>query len=311
MSTLNDLLQTHPLLINDGAMATELEKAGVDTNNALWSAMALISDPQAVVTVHRKYFEAGANIATTDSYQANPQAFTKLGMTEQVAENLIRQTVVLAKQARSEYLMTHPERANELLIAGSIGPYGAYLADGSEYTGDYALSGAAYCAFHRRRMQLLTEAGVDFFALETMPNFQELQALVGLLNAEFTEMTAWASLSVGDYHDRLCDGTPLETVCQLLNASDQIVAIGINCTAMTNVAATLATLRPLTTKPLVVYPNNGDRYDPSDKSWHANPDAPSFADLAPRWHQAGATIIGGCCRTTPEDIRTIATSCRA
>ncbi|WP_461214572.1 homocysteine S-methyltransferase [Lacticaseibacillus sp. GG6-2] len=310
MPTFNDLLQNHRVLINDGAMATELEKAGVDTNNALWSAMALLSDPQAVVAVHRSYFEAGANIATTNSYQANPQAFAKLGLADTESDHLIQQTVVLAQQARSEYLSTHPERAGELLIAGSIGPYGAYLADGSEYTGDYALTGVQYCDFHRRRLQLLAAAGVDFFALETMPNIQELQALVGLLHHEFPAMTAWASLSGGEYHDRLCDGTPLATVCKLLNASDQIGAIGINCTAMTNISATLATLRPLTAKPLVVYPNNGDRYDPTDKSWQPNPDAPSFAALAPQWQQAGASIIGGCCRTTPEDIRAIAESCR-
>ncbi len=310
MPTLNDLLNHQHFLINDGAMATELEKAGVDTNNALWSAMALITDPQAVVAVHRSYFEAGANIATTNSYQANPQAFAALGMTAAASDRLIQQTVALAQQARRDYLVTHPQRAGDLLIAGSIGPYGAYLADGSEYTGDYALTGRQYHDFHRRRLQLLAATGADFFALETMPNIQELQALLGLLHAEFPTMTAWASLSVGDYHDRLCDGTPLTTVCRLLNASDQIRAIGINCTAMTNVTATLATLRPLTDKPIVVYPNNGDRYDPSDKSWHSNPDAPSFATLAPQWQQAGASIIGGCCRTTPADIQAIAQSCR-
>ncbi|MFD1485424.1 homocysteine S-methyltransferase [Lacticaseibacillus baoqingensis] len=310
MSKLNALLQRQTVVINDGAMATELEKAGVPTNNALWSAMALLTDPQAIRAVHRSYFEAGANIATTNSYQANPQAFVKLGLSENAADHLIQQTVTLAKEARSAYLAAHPQRADELLIAGSIGPYGAYLADGSEYTGAYTLTQAQYQAFHRRRMQLLAASGSDFFAFETMPNLQELTALVHLLENEFPTMTAWASLSVGDAHDQLCDGTALEAVCQLLNESPQIEAIGINCTAMTNVAQTLAVLRPLTHKPLVVYPNNGDHYDPSDKTWHVTPNAPSFAALAPQWQQAGAKIIGGCCRTTPADIRAIVKSCQ-
>lgn len=294
---LTQLLAHHPYLVNDGAMATELEKHGVDTNSALWSAEALINAPEQVTAVHQSYFDAGAMIATTDSYQANPQAFAKLGYADAASAQLIQASVYLAQKAR-----TDPNQ----LIAGSIGPYGAYLADGSEYTGAYALSESAYQDFHRQRMQLLQAAGVDFFAMETMPNFAEIKALVHLLATEFTTMTAWVSLSVGENHDRLCDGTDFATVCAFLNAQPQVVAIGINCTAMTNVLPTLQHLAPLTAKPLVVYPNNGDTYDPSDKSWHQNPHALSFKDAVPTWQQAGARIIGGCCRTTPADIRQIA-----
>ncbi len=316
MNPLGRLLDEGQYLVSDGAMATELEKRGVDTNSALWSAEALIKNPEAVIAVHRSYFEAGAAIATTDSYQATPQAFIEAGFTAQQAGQFITQSVQLAQAGRDEYLANLP-RAERLakgsarLIAGSVGPYGAYLADGSEYRGDYALTDAQYRDFHRERMQLLADAGVDLFAFETMPNAAEVRALCGLLTDEFPGMTAWLALSVGTSHTALCDGTPLAEVLALANDCAQITAVGINCTAEENVTATLHTLAPLTAKPIIVYPNNGDIYNPVDKSWQTNPNARSFAALAPEWQAAGASIIGGCCRSTPADIAGMAAALAA
>ncbi|WP_054679128.1 homocysteine S-methyltransferase [Lacticaseibacillus sharpeae] len=307
---LGNLLDQQQYLVNDGAMGTELEKHGVDTNNALWSAMALLKNPEAVIAVHRSYFEAGANIATTDSYQANPQAFAKLGLTEQQSDDLIRQTVQLASAARDEYLanLTTVQRfsqARNLLIAGSVGPYGTFLADGSEYTGAYDLTADAYQDFHWRRMALLERAGADLFALETMPNFAEIKALCALLKDEFPEMTAWVSLSIGTNQDKLADGTPLADVVEFLNDQRQVVALGINCTSMNNVTSALRVISAHTAKPIIVYPNNGDIYDPTDKSWQVNPEAATFSDLVPEWVANGARIVGGCCRTTPADVAEI------
>jgi homocysteine S-methyltransferase len=307
---LGTLLAQQPFVINDGAMGTELEKRGVDTNNALWSAMALIKNPEAVIGVHRSYFAAGANIATTNSYQANPAAFAKMGMTEAQSDDLIRQTVNLADAARDEYLSElapaqRQAQAGKLLIAGSVGPYGTYLADGSEYTGAYTLTDEQYRDFHWRRMALLQQAGIDLFALETMPNFAEIKVLAGLLQDEFPEMTAWVSLSVGEHQRHLCDGTPLTEVVAFLNDIAQVVAVGINCTAITNVTPVVKHIASLTAKPIIVYPNNGDIYDPIDKSWQLNPSGATFTDLVPEWVEAGAKIVGGCCRTTPDDIQAI------
>ncbi len=296
-------------LVVDGAMATELEKKGVDTNNDLWSATALISDPTAVKEVHQSYFEAGANIAITDSYQANLGAFEEAGYSPTISRQLITKSVEVASQARTEFQNSFPKEQRVLLIAGSVGPYGAYLADGSEYTGAYHLTKQEFKDFHRSRMKLLAQGGVDIFAFETQPNFAETQALGELLYDEFPEMGAWLSFSV-DGHDKLCDGTPLAKAANYFADDDQIFALGVNCTALTNILGLVKLLKANSPKPVLVYPNNGDTYDPVTKKWRKNFHAPSFADLAPQWKQAGATLIGGCCRTTPADIQQIAKNCR-
>ncbi|GAW99771.1 homocysteine S-methyltransferase [Secundilactobacillus mixtipabuli] len=291
-------------LVVDGAMATELEKLGVKTDTELWSAMALIHDPQAVVAVHKRYFEVGANVAITDSYQANVPAFEAAGLTPAEGRRLITESVKLAQQARDTYLAATKTK-RPLWIAGSVGPYGAYLADGSEYTGNYQLSRQQYQNFHRERMQLLAAAGVDLFAFETQPNFEEAKALVALLENEFSTLPAWVSFSV-DQQGRLCDGTSLSKAVAYFEDHPQVVAIGVNCTAMTNIEKRVKTVATVTTKPIVVYPNNGDTYDPASKTWQVNPAAPTFSELVPKWLAAGASLIGGCCRTTPEDIQQVA-----
>lgn len=294
-----------PLVI-DGAMATELEKKGVETNNVLWSAMALIHNPDAVVAVHKSYFEAGANVAITDSYQANLPAFEVAGLSVTEGRRLISESVRLAQRARDEY-REESQSKRPLLIAGSVGPYGAYLADGSEYTGNYQLTKQQYQDFHRERMQILATAGADLFAFETQPNFEETQALVDLLENEFPEMSAWVSFSVNQ-KGQLCDGTSLSQAVAYFESHPQVAAIGINCTAMTNIEKLVKQVAGATSKPIIVYPNNGDIYDPVTKTWQTVPDAPAFRDLVPKWQVAGASLIGGCCRTTPADISQIATA---
>lgn len=305
-----------PLII-DGAMATELEKRGVDTANELWSAMALIRDPEAVRNVHESYFEAGANIAITNTYQANIPAFERLGFTHAEAKRLIATAVNLALEARKRYqqqyrsidgaVTTENSTTSDrpLLVAGSVGPYGAFLADGSEYTGAYHLSDADYRDFHRERMRILADSGVDVFACETMPNIGEAQALFGLLAEEFADTEAWVSFSLKDSH-HLCDGTPLEEAVAAADACSQIGAVGINCVPIHIVAEAISVVRSATDKPIIVYPNNGDIYHPETKTWTPNPNGLTLAGLASQWVAAGAALIGGCCRTSPADIRDLA-----
>lgn len=297
-------------LVVDGAMATELEKHGVDTDNDLWSATALIENPAAIKAVHKSYFQAGADIATTNTYQANVPEFMKMGMSKKASKELITKAVQLAAEAREDYYssLNREERAQRVehpLIAGSVGPYGAYLADGSEYRGDYELSQREFMDFHRLRMELLDQAGVDLFAFETMPNFAETKALVSLLKLEFPQQHAWLSFSIKD-PENLCDGTPLQDAVKYFNVFDQISAIGVNCTTLENIEAAVKNIRAVTDKPIIVYPNNGDIYDPKTKTWTPNPQADTFSDLTPKWLKAGANLIGGCCRTTPTDIQEIA-----
>ncbi|WP_338231211.1 homocysteine S-methyltransferase [Companilactobacillus muriivasis] len=296
-------------LVVDGAMATELEKHGVNTDSDLWSAKALIENPEAITAVHESYFQNGADVATTNTYQANVSKFMELGFSESESENLVIKAVELAKKARSNYFDSLPKdvrqkRAPHPLVAGSVGPYGAYLADGSEYTGDYNLSKSEFQEFHYSRMELLDRAGVDLFAFETQPNFDEANALVDLLMDKFPEQHAWLTFSVKD-DSTLCDGTSLSEAVKYFNGADQISAIGVNCTTLENIHEIIRNVNQVTDKPIIVYPNNGDIYDPVTKTWQANPQADTFSDLVPEWLEAGAKLIGGCCRTTPNDIKEI------
>lgn len=307
---ISENLQNRSGLVIDGAMATELEKYGVDTDNDLWSATALIENPEAITAVHKSYFQAGADVAITNTYQANVDKFIKMGLSKKASKNLIVKAVDLAVKARDDYYGSlnkeqRDQRAKYPLIAGSVGPYGAYLADGSEYRGDYDLSEKEYMDFHRSRMELLNQAGVDLFAFETMPNFSETKALVDLLKLEFPDQHAWLSFSIKD-EKTLCDGTPLQSAVKYFNVFDQISAVGVNCTTLENIEGAVKTIRAVTDKPIVVYPNNGDIYDPKTKTWTPNPQSDTFSNLVPEWLAAGAQLIGGCCRTTPKDIKEIA-----
>jgi len=294
-------------LVLDGAMATELEARGCDLTDALWSAKVLFENPELIRQVHYDYFKAGAQVAITASYQATPQGFAKRGLDEAASLALIARSVALAAQARADYLAEAPQAA-PLLVAGSVGPYGAFLADGSEYRGDYALPQAEMMAFHRPRVRALVAAGADMLACETLPSFAEVKALVALLE-EFPATPAWFSFTLRDSH-HLSDGTPLADLLAFLEDKPQVVALGINCIALDKVTAALKVFSALSAKPLVVYPNSGEQYDAASKSWHSDAATCTLADNLAEWQAAGAKLIGGCCRTTPADIKAIAQRCR-
>jgi homocysteine S-methyltransferase len=294
-------------LILDGALATELEARGCNLADTLWSAKVLMENPELIYQVHYDYFAAGANVAITASYQATPLGFAARGLDSGQASALIRQSVALAQRARDDYRAASGSQA-PLLVAGSVGPYGAYLANGAEYRGDYALPAAEMKDFHRPRVAALLEAGVDLLACETLPSFGEIQALISLL-AEFPHSSAWFSFTLRDAQ-HLSDGTPLSKVAEVINAAPQVVAVGLNCVALESVTPALQTLQALTDKPLLVYPNSGEQYDAVSKSWHSAPSGCTLHDKFPEWQQAGARLIGGCCRTTPQDIAAIAACCQ-
>lgn len=300
-------LTESPLLILDGALATELEARGCQLADALWSAKVLMEDPELIYQVHYDYFVAGARCAITASYQATPQGFATRGLSEEASLALIARSVELAQRARHDYLAVRPD-AKTLLVAGSVGPYGAFLADGSEYRGDYALPEAEMMAFHRPRVQALLAAGADLLACETLPSFAEAQALVKLL-AEFPDARAWFSFTLRNA-GHISDGTPLAEVVSWLNQQPQVVALGINCVALESVTPALQQLQTLTDKPLVVYPNSGEQYDAGSKTWHSAPSGCTLHDKLAEWQQAGARLIGGCCRTSPGDIAAIARTCQ-
>ncbi len=304
---LTSILTDHPFVLLDGAMATELEARGCDLADSLWSAKVLMENPQLIYDVHLDYFRAGAQVAITASYQATPDGFAARGLNEVQARSLIAKSVELAKQARDSYRVENPA-AKGLLIAGSVGPYGAYLADGSEYRGDYQRSAQVFQDFHRPRVEALLEAGVDLLACETLPSFAEIRALAQLLD-EYPVAQAWFSFTLRDAQ-HLSDGTPLRDVLALLADYPQILAVGINCIALENTVEALAYLHNLTPLPLVVYPNSGEHYDAVSKTWHHHGEAcATLEGYLPQWLAAGAKLIGGCCRTTPKDIAALKAHC--
>jgi homocysteine S-methyltransferase len=271
----------------------------------LWSAKYLIEQPGLIRAVHADYFKAGADVATTATYQATFEAFRRRGMDREAAAQLMRDAVRLATEAREEFwsVPANREGRQRPLVAASIGPYGAMLADGSEYRGHYARSDGQLRDFHRLRFEVLAESGADLLAFETIPCLREALVLARLLE-EFPSMSAWISFSCQD-GGRNSEGEDIGACAAALQPCSQIAAVGINCTRPEFVESLLRRMREHTGKPLLTYPNSGETYDATAKVWRGNPHLRTFADQARSWYDAGARIMGGCCRTTPQDIRTI------
>ncbi|WP_454811233.1 homocysteine S-methyltransferase [Paenarthrobacter nitroguajacolicus] len=304
-TTLSTLLNAGKDLVLDGALATELEAHGCDLEDALWSAKVLLEQPHLIKQVHRDYFDAGASVAITASYQATPQGFARRGLSVDESLELVALSVRLADEARQEALAEGSARG-PLLVAGSVGPYGAYLADGSEYRGDYTLSAAEFRDFHRPRIAALVEAGADFLACETLPSFAEAEALLALV-AEF-DVESWFTFTLRD-SGHISDGTPIADVAALLGAEPRVAAVGVNCVPLELVTEALGTLQLTLNKPLVAYPNSGESYDAVTKTWGPSEGVQGNETLAGNaavWQDRGARLIGGCCRTTPRDIEGLA-----
>ena len=302
---INNFLAQRPYMVVDGAMGTELEQRGMDIKDPLWSTKCLIEQSQLIQQIHLDYFCAGADIATTATYQATFDAFAHHGIEQQAAAQYMRQAVVLAIAARNEFWAIAANRTGRIqpLIAASIGPYGAALADGSEYRGHYALNDIALANFHRSRLEVLAHAGADLLACETIPCLREAQVLAKLLQ-NFPDVCAWISFSCKDgiYN---CEGEEIGKCIAQLQAYPQIVAVGVNCTQPQYITSLLRQMRANTDKPLLVYPNSGEYYTASQQ-WHGNSEKSHLDEQADIWLAEGARLIGGCCRTGPAEIRRLA-----
>ncbi len=298
-------LAQQKFFVLDGALATELERRGANLKDALWSAKLLIEQPDLIRSVHLDYFIAGADVATTASYQATFEGFAKRGISATDAVALMRRSIELAIEARNQFWENPVNRIGRIkpLVAASVGPYGAMLADGSEYRGHYGLSRQALMDFHRPRMKVLAAAGADLLACETIPCLDEAMAIAELLS-ELKTTPAWISFSCqNDEHNS--QGERLADCVAALDGVPQVVALGINCTAPEFITSLVEKARQHTHKPILVYPNSGEHYDAVGKAWHGSSHDQQFAQQALRWKQGGATLIGGCCRTGPDDIRAV------
>ncbi len=303
------MLDRQGVVILDGGLATELERLGADLTGPLWSAKVLAEAPHLIERIHYDYFMAGADVATTATYQATFEGLARRGIGKKAAADLMRSSVALARDARDRFVNDMADGRRPPLIAASIGCYGAWLADGSEYRGDYGLTADELMAFHRPRMEVLVESDPDILACETIPCQVEVEALVRLLE-DFPGSHTWISFSCRD-DGHVHHGEPLAECVAVAAQSDRVVAVGVNCTAPSFVPGLLATAKTVTDLPLLSYPNSGDTWDAKKKIWIGDLDDVDFSDLALEWYDAGARLIGGCCRTTPATIRGMAESLHA
>ncbi|XP_071779573.2 betaine-homocysteine S-methyltransferase isoform X1 [Centroberyx gerrardi] len=292
-------------LILDGGLATELEEQGIKLQgDPLWSARVLHTNPQAIRDAHYRFLLSGADVITTATYQASIEGFINhLDMTSELASELLMSGVHLAKETVKRFVSDeHPIGQKDPVVAGSVGPYGAFLHNGSEYTGAYAeqMSVEELKAWHRPQISCLAAAGADLIAFETIPSIKEAEALLELLR-EFPNSKAWLSFSCKDVKC-ISDGSPFTEAVQLANRSKQLVAVGVNCCAPALVKPLLDSAKLVLSPDLrwVVYPNSGEGWDVST-GWQTSGKT-SIAGLSVEWMKQGAAMIGGCCRIGPAHI---------
>ncbi len=299
MKKTNKLNIPYPLLI-DGGLSNVLEKQGCDLNHTLWSAKLLETNPEAIIKAHIEYLKAGAQCITTSSYQASVPGFMSFGHDQVRSETLILKSILLAEEAVNRF-MESEKRELKPLIAASIGPYGAYLADGSEYHGNYGISDDAIREFHMDRINLLDRSSADFFAFETIPSFQEAKVLGEILDQ--TNKFAWMSFSCKD-KQYMNDGTKLEECVSYFADHPKIFALGVNCTAPKYISQLIRIIKAKSgTKKIIVYPNSGEAYNAESKTWLGLSDPDLFVEMAKEWIKLGADIIGGCCRIGTDHIK--------
>ena len=288
----------YPLLI-DGGLSNQLEKQGHDLNHKLWSAKLLESEPEAIIKAHLAYLEAGAQCITTASYQASIPGFMSIGYDMATAESLIKKSVHLAEKAIKRFHL----KGSKPIIAASVGPYGAYLADGSEYHGNYGISEETLREFHEHRIRLLDHSNADILACETIPSLKETIVLANILK-DVNKQT-WVSFSCKDeFH--INDGTPIEDCVDILSDHSNIFAIGVNCTSPKYISGLVKAIKPkIKDKRIIVYPNSGDVYNAETKVWSELSSSEQLLNQAKEWINLGVDIIGGCCRIGPKDIKSL------
>jgi len=284
-------------IVLDGGLGTLLEQRGSDLSSALWSARMLVEQPGLIRSAHREFFAAGASVGISSSYQVSYEGLRSIGLDTADTNRLLNLSVALVADARSDVAADGDER--ELWIAASVGPYGAMLADGSEYRGDYGRTVDELRAWHRPRLEQLATAGADVLAIETIPCLAETEAVLAEIDG--TGFPAW--LSVTAAMGRLRSGESLADAFAMAADVPEIIAVGINCSDPLDVASAIEAARSVTDKPIVVYPNSGEQWDAKNRRWMGNAGFP--ASLVREWVTSGAALVGGCCRVGPAEITAV------
>lgn len=297
MNPLERLLDARGTLVLDGGLATALETDGHVLDTDLWSAKLLIDRPAAIQAVHEAWIRAGADIITTGTYQASVAGFGRHGVGAAAAAEAMTRAASLARDAR-----TALGRDGDVLVAASVGPYGAALADGSEYRGDYGVGAGELERFHADRFTLLADSGVDLLAIETIPSVLEAEVLLRILDRH-PGRYAWISFTCRD-DASISDGTPVEDVAARCASHPGVAGIGVNCVRPEWVPVLVGRLKGTTALPVIAYPNSGERWDSATRSWLSTASSDDlWIDAMTGAVRAGASVIGGCCRTGPDLIR--------
>lgn len=291
MNPFSPIIERAGAVLFDGALATELERRGADLSSHLWSARLIDAAPEAIIDVHLDHLRAGADVVSSASYQASRLGFVKAGRTEAEADASMTKAVELSREAVRRH-------GGAGLVAASLGPYGAVLADGSEFTGDYPLSVDELVAFHLPRVEAVLRGGPDLVLFETLPSMAECKA-VAAIASRFP--ATWFMASFSAKAGAVCDGSSFATVVDRLDAISNVLAVGINCTAPAHIAPLLRSATP-TRVLLAAAPNSGEQWNASNRQWAGTSGPTAFSALTSSFLSAGARIIGGCCRTTPADI---------
>ncbi|NEC10099.1 homocysteine S-methyltransferase [Streptomyces sp. SID7909] len=281
-------------LVLDGGLSNQLEAQGCDLSDALWSARLLADGPGQIEAAHTAYVRAGAQVLITACYQASYEGFARRGIGRDEADGLFARSVELARRAAGTV-------DRDVWVAASVGPYGAVTADGAEYRGRYGLTVGELERFHRPRVEALAAAGPDALALETVPDMDEARALLRVVGDY--GLPVWLSYTVAG--DRTRAGQPLDEAFALARGHDEVIAVGVNCCDPADAEAAARTAVRATGKPAVVYPNSGERWDATSGAW-AGPAASFTPARRAAWEEAGARLIGGCCRVGPETIAGLA-----
>jgi homocysteine S-methyltransferase len=293
-------LDVSSIHVLDGGMATELEWRGCNIYGPLWSAQVLDTSPSTIQQVHLDYLRAGAECISTVSYQVSGMGYAELGRPREDAARALRQSIEIAEAAREQYAQ---ESDRVVVIAASLGPYGAALHNGAEFHGRYDVGFEALVAFHAERLAVVAGTNADLVALETVPSYEEARAIFAAL-AQVPSLLAWLSFTCRD-GAHVAHGETLAECVALAGDSDQIVAVGINCTHPRFIPELIGEARAATGKPVFVYPNSGETWDATARRWRGTSDVAEYAAMAAEWFEAGAQAVGGCCRTTPAHIRAV------
>ncbi|MCX4584671.1 homocysteine S-methyltransferase [Streptomyces sp. NBC_01481] len=281
------------VVVLDGGLSNQLEAQDCDLSDELWSARLLADDPREIETAHAAYVRAGAQVLITSSYQATFEGFVRHGVAREEAAGLLARSVELARTA-GELV------PGEVWVAASVGPYGAMLADGSEYRGRYGLSVRELERFHRPRIEALVAAGPDVLALETVPDIDEAEALLRAVDAY--GLPVWLSYTITGERTRA--GQELAAAFALAAGRDQVIAVGVNCCDPRDADRAVELAAAVTAKPVVVYPNSGERWNAEERGWRGG--STYNPGRVRDWLASGARLVGGCCRVGPGQIAELA-----